>query len=198
VITYNRQWLLKNCRRSWGRKSSPSVWSYWWECSLPCGRKLMRERDLKRNVMISDVFSWHYLSIYLLSWRQCSQTATNVNINLLFMIIAWLWASNQIWPNSLLQSVSLWPLDMQADESGRHSLSSDIIFWMYIQADDWTNRPTLLCLLHLKHEMRLQSKLNHCPSAQKLPRKAEGFCKEHCSFRPNPQKVLRFILSGYC
>lgn len=71
--------------------------------------------------------------MHLLSWRQCGETATNVNINL-FMILAWLWASGQIYLNSLLQSVSLWPLDMQAEEP-----SSFFQWWhhvlIYIQAD---------------------------------------------------------------
>lgn len=47
---------------------------------------------------------------------------------------------------------------------------------------------TLLCLPHLKPEMRFQSKSNHDLKALK---KAEGFCKEHHSFEPAPKKVLR-------
>lgn len=34
------------------------------------------------------------------------------------MMIAWLQASSKIWPNALLQWVSLGPLDVSADESG--------------------------------------------------------------------------------
>lgn len=95
---------------------------------MPRGSRIMRDGSEEKFYGFSRIHLTLYM--YFLSWRQCGQTAVNVKINLLFIIIAGLQASDQIWPN-FLQSVSLWPLDIEADELGSCSFSSDIILDTY-------------------------------------------------------------------